>query len=291
MRDPLVYVVTASHNRKCSTRNFCESLNRQTYRNFVLILVDDGSTDGTAELVAQYGFEKEICRGNGNLWWAGGIRRGLARVKAMNPAPDDVILIANDDTTFENDFLEKAVEEMRELGRGAMLCASVRFVDSQGWNDGGTVCYWPRFTYKHYGKHPEKIDCASTRCIFLSYSDLAVSGSFRPRLLPQYLSDYEFTIRAKRRGIRLIPAKSVVCNATEYTTGSHDIVPGSFSAVAKQMLSPRFSANPRSLFMYITVAAPMLWKPACWLWASRTVFSFFMKATIADRLGTHRRPL
>src|SRR5271157_5991048 len=103
--DPVVFVVTVSHNRRQSTMAFCESLNRQTFRNFVLMLVDDGSTDGTVDLVRGYPFRKEICCGSGNLWWAGGVRRGLARLKALRPDPEDLVLIVNDDTTFEKDFL------------------------------------------------------------------------------------------------------------------------------------------------------------------------------------------
>jgi GT2 family glycosyltransferase len=263
---------------------FCESLNRQTFSNFVLLLVDDGSTDGTVDLVKEYPFRKEICCGSGNLWWAGGIRRGFARLKALKPDPDDLVLVVNDDTTFESDFLDRAVGEARRCGRGAMLCASVSFVDSGGWTDGGTVCYWPRFTFKHYGTHPDRIDCASTRCLMFEYANLAVSGTFRPGLLPHYLSDYEFTIRARKRGIKLLPARSVICRATEYTTGSHGLLPGSFRRVAEQMLSPGFSANPLSLFMFILLAAPAVWKLACWFWALRTVVVFFLKATIFDRL-------
>ena len=51
-----------------------------------------------------------------------------------------------------------------------------------------------------------------------------------------------------------------------------------------QMLSPKFSANPLSLFMFVLLAAPTRWKPACWFWALRTASSFFLKATIFDRL-------
>lgn len=280
---PTVFVVTASHNRKSSAETFCESLKAQSYSDFVLVLVDDGSTDGTSDFVRRYPFRKEICRGNGQLWWAGGIRRGLARLKSLGPKPDDIVLIANDDTTFGEDFLENAVEEMCAHSRGVMLCASVRFEETGRWVDGGTVCYWPRFTFKHYGNDPSRIDCASTRCIFFRFSDLSLSGTFRPSLLPQYLSDYEFTIRARRRGVRLLPAR-VTCSATEHTTGSHELRTGSFHAVAAQMLTPRFSANPVTLFMFVLLSAPLIWKPVCWFWALRTVSSFFLRATIIDRL-------
>jgi GT2 family glycosyltransferase len=283
-RNPTVYVITVSHNRKASTQAFCESLKRQTYSDFVLILVDDASTDGTAVAVNEYPFRKEICNGDGKLWWAGGVRRGFARLKTLDPGPDDLVLIANDDTTFDRYFLEKAVGEIRTYARGVMLCVTVNFIDSRGETDGGTVCYWPRFTFRHYGAHPERIDCASTRCVLFAFSDLSIMGTFRPRLLPQYFSDYEFTIRARRRGIRLLPAQHITCSATEYTTGSHQLKDGSFSQVAAQMLTPRFSAHPRSLFMFILLSAPLFWKPICWFWALRTIAGFFLKATIADRL-------
>ena len=281
---PTVYVVTTAYNRRESTRDFCESLNCQSYNNFVLVLVDDGSSDGTAEMVSGFSFRKEICTGDGNLWWAGGIRKGLARLKALDPRLEDLVLIANSDTIFARDFLEKAVKEIGQDSSALMLCASVSFVDTGRWIDGGTVCYWPRLTFKHYGAHPEKIDCASTRCLLFAYSTLSISGTFRPRLLPHYLSDYEFTIRARRRGIKLLPAKSVVSYGTEGTTGSHDLRAGPVSRVIPQMLSPKFSANPVSLFMFVLLSAPIQWKLGCWFWALRTVVGFFLKATITDRL-------
>jgi len=288
MQPVTVFIITASHNRKASTSAFCESLRMQTYSNFVLILVDDGSTDGTADAVAEYSFRKEICHGDGNLWWAGGVRKGIARLKAIKPSQADIVLIANDDTTFAPDFLDKAVREMERHKSPTMLCVSVSFTDSHGSTDGGSVCLWHRLTFRHYGRHPEKIDCASTRCLFLRYSDVAKAGSFRPRLLPHYLSDYEFTIRARRRGIILLPAETVTCQSTEHTTGSHAVPKGSVPYVMHFMISPRFSANPVSLFAFVLLAAPLQWKVVCWLWALRTVLIFFFKATVFNRMKSKK---
>lgn len=284
MSSPTVYIITVSHNRRSSTVEFCRSLARQTYSNFRLILVDDASTDDTVDRVNEFPFCKHVCRGNGSLWWAGGMRRGLAHLKTIGPTPDDLVLIANDDTTFDPDFLQKAVAELRAHGRGVVLCASIRFLDTGGWTDGGTVCYWPRLTFKSYGRHVERIDCASTRCIFLWAADLEVAGTFRPGLLRHYLSDYEFTIRARRRGLRLLPSRSVIGYGTENTTGLHKLSHGTFLDVLGQMRSPRFSANPRSLFFFVLMAAPGAWKIVGWIWAARTVCAFLLKATVYDRL-------
>ena len=178
--EPTVYVVLPVHNRRAVTGAFCDCLARQTYTVFLLILVDDGSTDGTAELVAGYPFRKQICRGDGNLWWAGGLRRGMARLANLAPAPDDVVLLVNDDTSFDDDFLEKAVLEIGRAGDPAMLSVPVLFRDSGKRAEGGFVCDWPHFTFRDYGRHPEKIDCASTRCLFVRYGDLTALRPIPP---------------------------------------------------------------------------------------------------------------
>jgi len=85
----------------------------------------------------------------------------------------------------------------------------------------------------------------------------------------------------------LLPAKSVVCFATEHTTGNHYLEPGPLRTVVAQMMSPRFSANPASLFMFVYLAAPLLWRPVCWFWALRTATGFLLKAAITDRLQSY----
>jgi len=284
MSDPTVYIVLPVHNRRAVTGAFCDCLARQSYADSILVLVDDGSTDGTAELVAGYPFRKEIVRGDGNLWWAGGLRRGLARIATLSPRPDDLVFMVNDDTSFDDDFLERAVREFGACEAPSMLTVPVLFRDSGRRAEGGFVCDWPRFRFRDYGSHPERIDCSSTRCLFLRYADLGRAGNFRPGLLPHYLSDLEFTIRARRRGVAILPARTVVCYSTEYSTGMHRLPAGSFRSVLAYMLSPRFSANPVHVFMFILLAAPALWKPVCWLRALYSASAFFFRATILNRL-------
>ena len=50
---PLLTVFTASLNRADCLRHCYESLRRQTCRDFIWLVVDDGSTDGTEELVKE----------------------------------------------------------------------------------------------------------------------------------------------------------------------------------------------------------------------------------------------
>ncbi len=51
---PMISVVMATWNRKDMVRQAIESILTQTFRDFEFIIIDDASTDGTAELVAEY---------------------------------------------------------------------------------------------------------------------------------------------------------------------------------------------------------------------------------------------
>ena len=52
MSAPLFTVYTPTYNRAHTLHRCYESLKVQTFRDFEWLIVDDGSTDGTAELVA-----------------------------------------------------------------------------------------------------------------------------------------------------------------------------------------------------------------------------------------------
>lgn len=57
---PTVSIIIPTYNRRQSIGRFIKSVLNQTYRDFELIIVDDGSTDNTRELVA--GFNNERIR-------------------------------------------------------------------------------------------------------------------------------------------------------------------------------------------------------------------------------------
>lgn len=54
MINPLVSIVTPCYNGEFKLRVFLDSLLNQTYRNIELIIVNDGSTDNTEEVIFSY---------------------------------------------------------------------------------------------------------------------------------------------------------------------------------------------------------------------------------------------
>ena len=105
-----VAVLLTCHNRKDKT-DICLStfLSATKYIKsyiFDVFLVDDGSTDGTYELILEKYPMVFYIKGNGTLFWAGGMR--LAWATALNSDIEyDGFLLINDDVEFIDSFEDK----------------------------------------------------------------------------------------------------------------------------------------------------------------------------------------
>jgi len=107
-----IYVVVPVHNRRALTERFLECLARQTFRNFTVIVVDDGSTDGTAELVRDKFPEAILLRGDGNLWWSGATNLGIRHALKI-ASENDALLIINDDLEVDPIYLDRLCDVWR----------------------------------------------------------------------------------------------------------------------------------------------------------------------------------
>ena len=104
-----IYILLPVHNRREITRDFIDCLVSQTWQHYHLVLIDDGSTDGTEQMVRERIDNLTVIRGNGDWWWAGSLQQGVNFLKNKGLSPDDYVLIANDDVVFGKDFLSKGI--------------------------------------------------------------------------------------------------------------------------------------------------------------------------------------
>ena len=100
------HVVIPVFNRLSMTLGCLESLSVQTDKMMNVVLVDDGSTDDTSEVVLKRFPEVHILEGNGDLWWTGAINLGIRHVLS-SAAPGDYVVLVNNDTYFESDFITR----------------------------------------------------------------------------------------------------------------------------------------------------------------------------------------
>ena len=102
----IFHVVIPVFNRIQLTTRCLESLLAQTDKGMDIIVIDDGSTDGTSEVIPERFPEVQIIAGDGTLWWSGAVNLGIQQA-LLSAAPEDYILLVNNDTYFDPIFLAR----------------------------------------------------------------------------------------------------------------------------------------------------------------------------------------
>jgi glycosyltransferase involved in cell wall biosynthesis len=122
---PLVSVVIAAYNASRWIAETLESVLAQNFTDFEIILVDDGSTDDTAQVVAGYG-ERVCCihRSNG-----GG---SSARNVGIRAARGEYIAFVDADDLWAKEKLRLQVDLLKRTGLAWVYCDAIAFDDKSG---------------------------------------------------------------------------------------------------------------------------------------------------------------
>ncbi len=109
-KKPLFSIVTATYNRAHLLPRAINSVLNQSYQNFEFIIIDDGSSDNTEEVIRAFKDERIIyCKYKQN--------KGLSVVwnKGLDLARGDYVAILDDDDELLPEALETAVNKFAEL--------------------------------------------------------------------------------------------------------------------------------------------------------------------------------
>lgn len=107
-RTKSAYIVIPVHNRKDVTLKCLQHLKQcGDLDQYHTVIIDDGSTDGTAEAINKLYPETTILTGDGNLWWTGAIALGMQYALEQQA---EYIIWLNDDCLPAQGTLNTLVE-------------------------------------------------------------------------------------------------------------------------------------------------------------------------------------
>jgi len=215
---PMMYIVVPVHNRKALTQRFLECLAAQTFRDFAVIIVDDGSRDGTSEVIRDKFPEVILIRGDGNLWWTGAINLGIRRA-LLDASADDAVLIINDDLEVDPVYLDRLYHVWQSCPNTLIGSVVVDINDPDHILYGGEkIDRWiAKFTNLNPGRRLSEF--SSDYCVKVStlhgMGTLIPVSVFRDVGLYddkhfQQCGDYELPCRASNRGYSLITTYNAV---------------------------------------------------------------------------------
>lgn len=279
---PKVYILLPVHNRRAITQSFIEHLVRQTYSNFHLVLIDDGSNDGTEEMVRARVKNLTVIKGDGSWWWAGSLQQGIDWLKSNAAGAEDVVLMVNDDVRIPPDFIATGCALLKP---NTFIQATILDDRTHEILDVGVVFEEQKMQFRA-PKPGEQVNCLTTNGLFIRWQDLQVVGGFYPRLLPHYFSDYEFTIRAYKKGFNLMASPELKLYWNRETTGFHNIEEDNFMDFSRKFFSKKSPTNPFYWTMFAFMMSPLrhlpshliiIWKHALFSTIRQIIWALFPK--------------
>jgi GT2 family glycosyltransferase len=203
----MIHIVIPVFNRKHFTRECLLSLRKQTNTNFNVIVVDDGSTDGTAEMLQKEFPEVKVLFGNGGLFWTASVNMGIRH--ALQHGAEYVMTLNNDLETAP-DFIENTYKWMK-VKPNAILGALEMDAATRQPAFGGEVIDFKlnkvRYLLKELPKKQQigihKVSQLPGRGLLIPRAVFEKIGLLDQDNFPHYVADYDFTHTALRNGFEL----------------------------------------------------------------------------------------
>ena len=126
MNGKRVAVVIPSWNGRALTLTCLDSLAKQTFQDFHLIVVDDASTGYTASAVAHRYPAVDLLRLGKNGGFCAAVNAGIERARA------ELVILLNNDITLAPDFLEQLIRAADGHPDTAMLAPLILWQDAPG---------------------------------------------------------------------------------------------------------------------------------------------------------------
>ena len=217
MEKPSVTVIVLNWNGKDLTIECLESLQRVNYLNFNILVVDNGSTDGSVELLKEKFPEVSILVLEKNLGYAGGNNRGFDSLKHDQP---EYVIFLNNDTIVDENFIEPLVKQLLTHKKASQTVPKIYYENDPKliWYAGGIVNLWTGSIY-HLGirqydgpaySKTHKTKYATGCCFCMRYEEFKEFGGF-DEAFPMYSEDVDLSlwIRAAGKQVWFVPNSKI----------------------------------------------------------------------------------
>ena len=178
-----------------------------------IYLVDDGSSDGTHEAVAEQFPQVNIIRGTGNLFWNRGMH--LAWKTAADRLEYDFYLWLNDDTIIHQDTVQELIACSESEQHRSIICGSTCAV-----NDPDEITYggWrPENNILKPNGQKQCCDYVNGNILLVPKYVYSKVGTNDP-VFHHAMGDFDYGARARKLGIHLIVAPKVLGVCDEHPT-------------------------------------------------------------------------
>ena len=230
MTEPKVEIIILNWNRFRDTAECLESVFKIRYSNYSVVVVDNGSDDGSAAEIEKAFDRVLVIRNKDNLGYAEGNNVGIRQALERGA---DYIWLLNNDTVVDRDSLIAMVDPAeRDRGIG-ILGSKIYYFDQPEilWFAGATID-WERAISPHIGRLErdigqydlEKEVDRVTGCSMLVRREVFEEIGMFDENFFLYAEEVDLCVRARARGYRnhYVP-KSVVYHKISVSSGENSV--------------------------------------------------------------------
>lgn len=223
----LIHIIIPIFNAKAYLEDCLFSLAAQNFREYRIIVVDDGSSDGSSEILSQRFPGVEVIRGSGDWWWTKSTNAALTAI-LRSAKEGDYVLTLNIDLRVNPDYLDSLLEVAKA---GAPCVVGSPVVDIEA-PESVVFCgvEWNPWTAKYKGfRSPRRITIKGLECwqsdilpgrgTLFPVEVFRKAGLYDQKGLPQYAADDDMSLRARRLGFGLLIAPKATVYSHVRATG------------------------------------------------------------------------
>ncbi|WP_282132734.1 glycosyltransferase family 2 protein [Cellulophaga baltica] len=257
----MIYIIIPVFNRWHFTKACVEQLQRQTYKDFKIVIVDDGSTDDTAGKLAEEYPEVIVLKGDGSLWWTGGINLGIEYALQHNA---DFVLSLNNDTLPKINYLEELIEASN-LKPGALIGSTGIDTNTGEINYCGEQIIWLTDSAKNLVEDIKKkekrqlleVSYFPGRGLLIPKEVFGIIGKFDQKAFPHYMADYDFTFRAIKAGYKVYCSIDAQLGTYPEASGANQLIAQkTWKNYKEHLFGMKGAANLKYYFIYVTRHCP-----------------------------------
>lgn len=211
---PSVAIIIVNWNGLSVTDDCLRSLENLSYPNFKIILVDNGSTDGSVSYFQQQYPEVEMICLKTNTGFTGGNNAGMQ--KALNDEFDYILLLNNDTIVEDRNFMSEMITECENNSEIGMACPTIYYDEPENkvWYAGGWLSLWRGWGHYHQipsDKEPTETGYTTGCCLLVKADAINDIGLLKEAYFLS-VEDVEWSMRARKNGWKTVylPGTSII---------------------------------------------------------------------------------
>jgi hypothetical protein len=290
---PSVFIIIVNWNGYNDTLECVESLYKINYKNYKVILIDNGSDTNEVDNICKRFPLSVVIRSKENLGFSGGNNLGI---EYSIKSGAEYVLLLNNDTVVEVDFLNNLVENIIKNDQVGIAVPKINFYSNRNiiWYAGGAISklrgsgFTTGFGEQDSKYFENKYVTFATGCCLLVRTDVIKKIGLMDEKYFLYLEDLDYCLRNILAGYKILfVAQSKIYHKASISTKRYNVLLPLYYVTRNRFYFISKFYKKYFYFIFIVITAIFIFKSIIWLITDRRKKIKVVKKAFKDFLDNN----